>query len=196
MRMKNEVQTSICFGVLAGGDSRRWGGYPKALGEHYGLPLAKVMARRLAWQYSLLGLCVRADQVNWAKDLSLPLIVEPDSEFPAGPMKGVLALLARARAQGFSWVLITACDMPWLPLDIGQRLYQLAQLTQRKGSVLCDALGRHSLCFLLHVDCDDAIEVLLQQGEQRVGRYLTELDLPRYCWHYDPVVLMNKNKPN
>lgn len=194
--MKKEVQASICFGVLGGGDSRRWGGYPKALGNHYGLPLAQVMVHRLSWQHSLLGVCVRADQSTWATALSLPLVVESASDYPAGPMKGALSFLIEARERGFSWVLVVACDMPWLPLDIGQRLFHLAQSQQRKGAVLCDALGRHSLCFLLHIDCVDLIESMLYEGEQRVGRYLTELNLSRYRWQYDPAILTNKNRPN
>jgi molybdopterin-guanine dinucleotide biosynthesis protein A len=194
--MKKHLSLNVSFAVLAGGDSRRWAGYPKALGDHFGLPLAQVMARRLSWQHDFMGLCVREDQVHWAMDLSLPLIVEPVSHFPAGPMKGAWSSLLMARAEGISWVLVTACDMPWLPLDIGLRLYQLATVEQTKGAVLCDALGRHSLCFLLHVDCIDAIERLLESGEQRVGRYLSELQLSRYRWQYDPAILMNRNKPN
>ncbi len=194
--MKKETRQIIHFGVLGGGDSRRWAGNPKALGNHFGSPLAQVMVYRLSWQSVLLGLCVREDQVSWATRLSLPLIIEPVSDFPAGPMKGAWSLLLAAREQGISWVLVTACDMPWLPLDVGHRLYQLAQAEQTKGAVLCDALGRHSLCFLLHVDCIDAIERLLQSGEQRVGRYLSELKLSRYRWQYDPAILMNRNKPN
>jgi molybdopterin-guanine dinucleotide biosynthesis protein A len=185
----------VHFGILAGGDSRRWAGYPKALGDHFGLPLAQVMVRRLARAHPLLGLCVRADQLSWAEDLSLPLVIEPDSDFPAGPMKGAWSLLRHAQAVGVSWVLVSACDMPWLPLDIGRRLHRLAQTENTKGAVLCDALGRHNLCFLLHLDCIPAIEQLLQQGEQRVGRYLSLLALSRYTWQYDPAVLMNRNKP-
>jgi molybdopterin-guanine dinucleotide biosynthesis protein A len=194
--MKKHLSLSVPFAVLAGGDSRRWGGYPKALGDHFGVPLAQVMVYRLSRQHDFLGLCVRQDQVGWASDLSLPLVVEQDTDFPAGPMKGSLSLLKHAKQQGASWLLITACDMPWLPLTIGHDLFALATREKRLGAVLCDALGRHSLCFLLHVDCIEPIESLLAEGEQRVGRYLAELALSRYRWSYDPAVLMNRNQPN
>jgi len=181
--------------ILAGGDSRRWGGFPKALVPFYGVPMAVSMMARLSRQHLVVGLSVRSDQCVWADALSMPLLVEPASDYPAGPMKGTLDALRHAKALGSEWVLVVACDMPWLPLDIGRQLQVAAQQQGKRAAVLCDAWGRHALCFVLHVALYALIEPLLADGEQRVGCYLQAMDAARLCWRYDPAMLLNLNRP-
>jgi molybdopterin-guanine dinucleotide biosynthesis protein A len=58
----------------------------------------------------VVGLGVRADQCVWAGDLPMALLVEPDSRYQVGPMKGgVLDALRHAKSLGSEWVLVVAC---------------------------------------------------------------------------------------
>lgn len=181
--------------ILAGGDSRRWGGKPKALAPVWGMPMASIMIQRLTAEDQVAKLVVRSVQQAWACTLPASLIIESEA-LPAGPMRGILAALQDARDSGLGMALIVPCDMPWIPLDIAKRLFDCMRSQRADGAVLVDAHGQHSLCILLSTATIPVIEALLSSGEQRVKMYLTKLNIAKRYWYGVPQALLNGNQPD
>ncbi|HEY8491167.1 MAG TPA: molybdenum cofactor guanylyltransferase [Dehalococcoidia bacterium] len=153
--------------VLAGGRSRRMG-TDKARLELGGRPLLF---------YVLDALTTVADDL---------LVVGPRHRLPPlppavravedrrpgrGPLEGIATALRESRGR---WVLVAACDLPFLQPAL------LRELCDRAAG--CDAVvphvgGRHHLLIVLARHALPKVEGVLRQGETRVDRALAALDL-------------------
>lgn len=183
----------IALGILAGGHSRRWGGHPKAIADFFGTPMTLSLVRRFNG-LTFLGLCIRDDQQHWANHLSIPLKIENHPEFPEGPLKGIHCLLS-ALPQQHTWLLVTPCDMPWIPPNIAQTLLWQAQRQHANIVTLGYANQRHSLVILVHRSELPALAMLLSAGVQRVGEWLTQRQAVCYPWPFSASQLSNMNYP-
>ena len=99
--------------VLAGGQSRRFGG-DKALALLDGRPLIAHVIARLRPQVDALVVVGR----EYGGEKSIADKPEPG----LGPLGGLNAALAYAAANGFEAVLTCGCDLPRLPLNLATRL--------------------------------------------------------------------------
>ncbi len=110
--------------VLAGGLSRRMGGGDKALRTLGGRSILDRVIARAAPQVDILALNANGDPARFAET---GLTVVPDSVegFP-GPLAGVLAGLEWTRDQNprCTHVASFACDAPFLPEDLVDRLWR------------------------------------------------------------------------
>lgn len=104
--------------ILAGGGSRRMG-CPKHTLPLFGRSLLERVADRLRPQVG--ELVVVGDHDDWVA--TTPLTRLPDA-VPGGkgPLAGLLAALDHASQGGMSHVLLVATDMPFLPMDLAERL--------------------------------------------------------------------------
>jgi molybdopterin-guanine dinucleotide biosynthesis protein A len=115
-----DVETGgrLLVAVLAGGEGRRMAGI-KALRPFRGAPLvahAVALARR--WSGEVLVVVRDPAQAQGAVEAPLAL----DAPQIPGPLAGLAAALAHARACGAGRVLTLPCDMPNLPEDLAARL--------------------------------------------------------------------------
>jgi molybdopterin-guanine dinucleotide biosynthesis protein A len=183
----------IALGILAGGHSRRWGGRPKAIADFFGVPMTLSLVRRLAL-LPFLGLCIRDDQQDWAKHLPIPLVIEKHPEFPEGPLKGIHCLLSTL-PDHYEWLLVTPCDMPWIPPNIAQTLLWQAQRQHASIVTLAYANQRHSLVMLIHRSEEQPLANLLLSGTQRVSKWLSQRGAVCFPWPYSATHLSNLNHP-
>lgn len=96
--------------ILAGGESRRFGG-PKALAHLAGQPLIAHVAGRLLPQVSVLAVA--------GASFGLELPVLGDGAYAGrGPLAGVCAGLAWAEDEGASMLVSAPCDVPLLPRNL------------------------------------------------------------------------------
>lgn len=111
--------------ILAGGKSTRMGGGDKFLRPLFGRPLLAHVIERLQPQVESLALNANGD-VGRLKQFQLPVI--PDTLPDSGPLSGVLAALRWAQQLpiSHSHVVIAACDTPFFPTDLVQRLQAAA----------------------------------------------------------------------
>lgn len=188
--------STVRLGVLVGGASHRWGGYPKAMLDWYGQPMVHAVIQRLC-SVSLLGLCVRSEQLSWSESLGLPLIIESDDMVGAGPLKGMVTLLLALQETSDEWLLVVPCDMPLLPLNLADTLLQAAQVQCRKSMVLCDAAGGHTAVVLLHRSLIAQMLQMLSDGERRLKVCYQALSSGYYRWPIAECddVLINMNTP-
>lgn len=119
--------------VLAGGRSRRMAGVNKALQNLDGRPLLSHVITRIQGQCSHLYLSVESIDPLWER-FGLPQIADLDAG-SNGPLGGVLAALETIKQQS-DWLLLVPCDAPFLPLDLAERLSQLALSTQSSAALV------------------------------------------------------------
>jgi molybdopterin-guanine dinucleotide biosynthesis protein A len=105
--------------ILAGGQGRRIGGRKpeRLLG---GRPLiSHVLDRARAWGGPVAVACRRLEQWPFEQTGEARLYDDPDLD---GPLGGLAAALEWALGMGCDKVMVAACDTPFLPLDVVQRL--------------------------------------------------------------------------
>ncbi|ANX04362.1 molybdenum cofactor guanylyltransferase MobA [Immundisolibacter cernigliae] len=153
--------------ILAGGRGSRLGGIDKGLLELDGEPLVQTVVRRLAGQVGTLLL-----SANRNLDRYRALGFEPltDGAYPdAGPLAGLRAgLLACATP----WLLAAPCDMPFLPVDLGQRLLRAAAFDDPRARVPFDGQSHHYTCLLLPRTALAQVEAGLESGRRSVRELL------------------------
>ena len=107
--------------VLAGGLARRMGGGDKGLRVLAGRPVLDWVVARATPQVTALALNANGDAGRFA-GWGLPVIPDPVDGF-VGPLAGVLAGLDWAADRGADWLVSFACDAPFLPTDLVDRLW-------------------------------------------------------------------------
>lgn len=115
--------SNIAGVLLAGGQSRRMGGGDKCLRDLGGRPLLARIIERAAPQIGPLMLNANGDPARFV-EFGLPVMDDVVGDY-AGPLAGVLTGLewAAEHAPGCDWVASFACDAPFLPLDLVERLF-------------------------------------------------------------------------
>ena len=110
--------------VLAGGLSRRMGGGDKALRLLGGRSILERVVDRARPQVGALALNANGDPGRFAAT-GLPVVPDSVEGFP-GPLAGVLAGLewARGHDPACAYVASFACDAPFLPGDLVDRLWR------------------------------------------------------------------------
>ncbi len=108
--------------ILAGGLSRRMGGGDKSLRVLDGKPLIGHVIERIRGQAAPVAINANGDAVRFST-FGLPVIPDATADF-AGPLAGVLAGMrwARTPRRGRAFIVTAACDTPFLPDDMVQKL--------------------------------------------------------------------------
>ena len=108
--------------ILAGGLSRRMGGGNKSLRCLGKRPLIGHVIDRLHEQAAPLALNANGDPSRFSA-FRLPVIADATQDFP-GPLAGVLAGMrwAAKAAPDACFIVTAACDTPFFPLDLVERL--------------------------------------------------------------------------
>ncbi len=90
-----------------------------------------------------------------------------------GPLAGIEAGLQKVRSD---WVLVVACDMPCLPLDLAHRLLRVAQASVPDVKpVAVKVLEQiQPLCLMLPRSIGSSISKHLDAGQHKVQTWLTD----------------------
>lgn len=166
--------------VLAGGRSTRFGG-EKAAALLRGKPLMLWCARALGGVCDLVAINARSGSEceTLALSAGYPLVVD-DPAHPAGPLAGISAGLAWARARGFDALVTLPCDTPLVSVEeLGQLVKRLKQGGPEAGPSAAYAVadGRaQGLCAAWRVEIADELDARLARGEHpAVHRWLDQL---------------------
>lgn len=160
---------AVCGIILAGGNATRMG-REKTLLDLAGKPVLAHVIARFAPQVSHLALNANDDAARFAA-FGLPVFGDATAPGTArqGPVAGLLAALAYARAQNFALLATVPGDAPFLPRHL------VAQL--RNG-----LLARHMLCLaarqgqqeplfgLWRCAAQEAVAAALASGERALHR--------------------------
>jgi molybdopterin-guanine dinucleotide biosynthesis protein A len=156
--------------VLAGGQSRRLGGSPKALLLFGGRPLIQHIVERV--ETVLPGCLVVTNTPDLYAFLGRPLI--PDV-YPGGGSLG--GLYSGLRAAGSEAALCVGCDMPFLSPAL---LRYLAERHQEADVVVPEAGGElQTLHAVYGRGCLRAMERRLREGQLRITGFFPDVRVRR-----------------
>jgi molybdopterin-guanine dinucleotide biosynthesis protein A len=157
--------------ILAGGQSRRFGGGDKGLLDLGGRPVLAHVIERMQPQVGQLILNANGDISRFAR---FGLEIVSDSHCPGqGPLSGLLAALewAEQHAPGGA-VATVSTDVPFLPLDLVERL----DAARHDGVAIAASAGRrHPTIGLWPMSARDAIADALRCGDLSVDRLAAKL---------------------
>ncbi len=159
--------------VLAGGRGRRLGQGEKCLRRVGGQSLLERAVARAAPQTATLLLSFNGDARS-LPDCGLPVIADTVPGF-AGPLAGVLAALEylREHEPGTRWLASFACDCPWFPRDLVQRLRHRAESEGSEAAVARSAGRVHPVFALWSCDLAAALQqALLHRDMRGAGAFL------------------------
>ena len=188
--------------LLAGGLSRRMGGGDKCLRALGGQPILAHIIARAAPQVGALVLNANGDPARFAA-FGLPVAADVVEGY-AGPLAGVLTGLdwAAAIAPGARWVASFACDAPFFPADMVERM--LAAVEASGADLACAVThGRtHPVFGLWPVALREALRRAMIEEEMRkvdlwTARYrLVEVAFPDEQTSAGPLdPFFNTNRP-
>lgn len=150
--------------ILAGGRATRMQGADKGLVLWQGQPLITQVLTKLQPQVDDVVIsCNR----HFAEYSQYGTVVADTVANFAGPLAGMAAALPCCR---HDWVLVVACDMPCLPLNLTQQLWQA--LDNTRLAVAHDGEHLQPLCLLLHRSLLVSIEDEVTNGHAAVYKWI------------------------
>ncbi len=176
--------------ILAGGQSRRFGGEDKGLQLLGGRPLVEHVMARLAPQ---VGRVVVSANRHLETYTALGVEVIPDSllGYP-GPLAGIQAALTKLET---GWLLTTPCDNPFLPRDLARRLLDTQRRTRARLCVAHDGSRLQPLYALVSRDCLASLTDYLESGQRRVEAWFRQEDAGMADFSDGPDDFINLNTP-
>ena len=183
--------------ILAGGLSRRMGGGDKGLRLLAGRPILDHVIARARPQVGPLVLNANGDPGRFA-EYGLPVVPDSVDGF-AGPLAGVLAGLdwTAANAPDCTHMISFACDAPFLPTDLVERLVHEAA-GQGADLACAESGGRAHPVFGLWPLAlrDDLRRAMVDEGIRKVDVWTARHRLVRVAFADQPVdPFFNANRP-
>jgi len=159
--------------ILAGGQSRRFGGGDKGFADLDGRPVLSHVIERFRPQVGRLILNANGDLSRFA---SFGLEVVADREIPGqGPLSGILTALewAKRHAPDCTAVATVSTDVPFLALNLIQRL----EAERGDGVAIAVSAGRrHPTIAIWPLTSRIAVADALQRGALSVDALAAELN--------------------
>ncbi len=176
--------TKISCIILAGGEGKRVGSVDKGLLEYKNKPLIEHIINTMAQQVDDIVISANRNTERY-KHYSKKVISD-ESEKYLGPLAGIDAALPHC---AHDWVMIVACDIPFLPDDIIDKF-----LLNRTDSNLyiAESDKKFQLVMLLHKKLHDSIKRSLSEGQLRLMRW-AKSQQPEIIVFQDDKVFKNFN---
>ncbi len=160
-----KLEPATCSGlILAGGRGTRLGNSDKGLVELQGNPLVQHVINHISSQVDDIVISANRniDIYNQYSDK----VIEDSLENFQGPLSGIASAMPHCRHE---WVLVVACDIPFLPNDLVHRLSQIpADTTLSVASVE----GHHQLVFLIHNSLLHSIQHSLKKNQLKLMQWI------------------------
>lgn len=151
--------------ILAGGQGRRMGGRDKGLIDFQDQPLYQHVLQRFRPQVDSVLISANRN-IDRYQVSGCQVITDSITDY-SGPLAGMLSGLQHSKTE---WVAFCACDTPFIPLNMVERLWQ-----QRADSpaVWVKTIARdHPVLCLLHRRLAKPLEAYLLRGERRLLQFL------------------------
>jgi len=161
----NDLKVSAV--ILAGGRATRLNGEDKGLYLFKNKPLISYVISALKHQVTDLVISANRNLKQY-QSFGHPVISDGNDDFE-GPLKGLSEALNSCQ---FDKVLVTSCDMPFLPAN----LLDVFEVQSDVGLQIISVDKRMQLCFLMHKSLQTSLNEYLQSGGDRVMQWIKSLD--------------------
>jgi molybdopterin-guanine dinucleotide biosynthesis protein A len=183
--------------ILAGGQSRRMGGVDKALIPLGGTTLIERAIARASVQVADVIINANGDPKRFAH-LGLPVVADPIGGF-VGPIAGILAGFEwmRVNRPKARWLASFACDCPFFPMDMVERLTTKARSEGAKVAVAESGSQHHPVFAVWSADIKASPEdILVERGLRKMDDFITTFPNVRVRFDTDPIdPFVNINTP-
>jgi molybdopterin-guanine dinucleotide biosynthesis protein A len=183
--------------ILAGGQSRRMGGVEKALIPLGGTTLIGRAVARASVQVPDLIINANGDLHRFAH-LGLPVVPDRVGGF-VGPLAGILAGFEWMRSERpkARWLASFACDCPFFPMDMVERLVEKARAEKAKIAVAESGSQHHPVFAVWSAGITASSEdVLVEGGFRKMDDFIATLPNVRVRFEADPIdPFVNINTP-
>lgn len=183
--------------ILAGGQARRMGGVDKALIPLGGTTLIERAIARASVQVADLVINANGDLTRFAH-LGLPVVSDRIGGF-VGPIAGVLAGFEWMRSErpGARWLASFACDCPFFPMDMVERLTAKARSEGAQVAVAESGAQHHPVFAVWSADITASPEdILVKRGLRKMDDFIATLPSVRARFDTDPIdPFVNINTP-
>ncbi len=176
--------------VLAGGAGRRFNGADKGLQIYHGKRLIDHTTSRLEPQVSDLVICANRN-IEQYKKLGFHVTRDKDTGFQ-GPMAGLSAALEHLNKSDFDAALITSCDTPNIPLDLGQKLHAESG-HNCLVAVAHDGLRRQNLHCLIKRGAWASLIDFYTNGERAMHRWYGKIGIQEVDFSHNADGFLNIN---
>ena len=182
---------------LAGGRGSRMGGVDKASVRLGNQTLIERGIARARPQVKELLINANGDIARFA-DLGLQIISDSIGGFQ-GPLAGILSGLEwmRANRPEFSWLATFACDTPFFPCDMVQKLLQKAESERALVAIAASGERHHPVFAVWNSALPVSMqEVLGGQGSRKMDDFVARFPNTRVMFPMDPIdPFFNINTP-
>lgn len=184
--MNHNTRKFSCI-ILAGGEGKRVDGVDKGLLEYKGRPLIEHVINAVTPQVD--DIVISANRNAEQYKLYSPKVISDQSEQYLGPLAGISAALGHCRHE---WILIVACDTPFLPSDI---IDQFLSTQSDRHLYIASTNGKPQLVLLLHRSLHDSLQHSLNEGKLRLMQWVKSHQ-PEIVTFEDETVFRNFNTPD
>lgn len=161
--------TQISGLILAGGRSSRMNGDDKGLLKLLNSPMIEHVIERLKPQVKQILVSANRHLESYQK-LGYTVLVDDYDDY-RGPLAGMSRGLANSESE---YLLTVPCDGPLLPMNLAQRMLQLAQQQEAKAVIVFDGQYRQPTYNLIHKDLLPALNQSLENNEHKLGKWLMD----------------------
>ena len=172
--------------ILAGGQARRMGGVDKALIPLGGTALIERAIARASVQVADLVVNANGDPKRFAH-LGLPVVADPVAGFE----------WMRSERPGARWLASFACDCPFFPMDMVERLTAKARSEGAQVAVAESGAQHHPVFAVWSADITASPEdILVKRGLRKMDDFIATLPSVRARFDTDPIdPFVNINTP-
>lgn len=181
-------KSKIIWVILAGGRATRMGGQDKGLVIFKDKPLISHVYHKLNVQHAKI--VINANRNQTAYQQYAEVVTDLNSTFQ-GPLAGMQAAMTHLQADWFGFV---PCDTPNLPDDL---LLRMQQCINANLEALVAHDGEHiqpTLCMLSSTVLPK-LNAFLDQGERKLGYFLSTLACQAVDFSHCPAAFANLNTP-
>ena len=162
--MKPAAVTGV---ILAGGQSRRTGGNDKCMLRLHDKPLLLHTIERLAPQVDDIVLCTGPHEKKYPH-AGYRQITDAYNEYN-GPLAGIQSAMSNCSSD---YLFVTACDSPFLPVDLVNRMRKQLAATNKDVAILDDGKQRYPLPCLLKRTLRADLDRYLDSGQRKTATWL------------------------
>ncbi|KMK85194.1 molybdenum cofactor guanylyltransferase MobA [Pectobacterium brasiliense] len=174
--------------ILAGGRATRMGGHDKGLIALNGEPLYLHVLSRLKAQVNEVMISANRNQAVYAQS-GCRIISDFDTSFP-GPLAGILSGLHASRSE---WVAFVPCDVPALPCDLVNRLWQARG--EANAAYATDGERPHPTLLLINKNLIESLETYLHLGNRKLMLFMEQVGANAVSFSDQPEAFRNMNSP-
>lgn len=160
---------SITAVILAGGQGQRMGGKDKGLITFNNRPLVAHQIKSFKPYVDQFVISANRN-LDQYQTYGHP-VVSDDSPTYQGPLAGIAAALETIRTD---YALVIACDMPLLPGNIVDRLYNAVTISHCDIAIPHDGTRAQPLCMLLRSQLKVSLKQAVSHNQLKVIRWIQE----------------------